>query len=131
LTSTSCKDIARRTLEECLAGRVPEFPEALAADECGEALFGILVEGLADRFEPALCDAYVKLFSQAVACVAGLDAAELEARYNRVRQVRPWTSAHGGESPGHRHRAATESGHRSPETLMTAPFGRGSVGFGW
>ena len=87
------------------------------------------MEGLADRFEPALCDAYVKLFSQAVACVAGLDAAWLEARYERVRRVRPWAPAQVEKDPGHRHRAATEgSGHRSPETLMTAPFGRGSVG---
>ncbi len=36
-------------------------------EPCGQALFGILVEGLADRFEPALCDAYARLFSQAVA----------------------------------------------------------------
>jgi ADP-heptose:LPS heptosyltransferase len=88
LTSTSCSEIARRTLDECLAGRVPEFPAALAEDESGDALFGILVEGLADRFEPALCDVYVKLFSQAIAQVAGLDGVDLQARYARVRQSR-------------------------------------------
>jgi ADP-heptose:LPS heptosyltransferase len=61
----------------------------LAQDDAGDALFGILVEGLADRFEPSLCDAYGRLFSQAVAGVAdGLDAASLLARYERVRQVR-------------------------------------------
>ena len=92
MTSTSCRDIARRTLEECLAGRVPDFPELLAEDECGEALFGTLVEGLADRFEPALCDAYAKLFAQAVALVTGLDAEWLRARYGRVRR----SSAAGG-----------------------------------
>jgi len=48
------------------------------------------VEGLADRFEPALCDAYARLFSQAVAfAVEGYDAASLVARYDRVRRVRP------------------------------------------
>jgi ADP-heptose:LPS heptosyltransferase len=95
LTSTSCSEIARRTLEECLAGRVPEFPAALAEDESGEALFGVLVEGLADRFEPALCEAYVKLFSQAIAQVAGLEAAWLQERYGRVRRARQWPAFRG------------------------------------
>jgi ADP-heptose:LPS heptosyltransferase len=48
---------------------------------CAQALFGILVEGLADRFEPALCDVYARLFSQVI---PGADL----ARYNRVRQPR-------------------------------------------
>ena len=74
-----------------MAGRPPkEFPHALAQDACGDALFGILVEGLADRFEPALCDAYARLFSQAIAGVAdGLDAASLAARRERARMPRP------------------------------------------
>ncbi len=59
-------------------------------DSCGQALFGTLVEGLADRFEPLLCDAYARLFSQAVALsVEGLDAGALVARYESVRRVRP------------------------------------------
>jgi ADP-heptose:LPS heptosyltransferase len=91
LTSTSCTEIARQTLAECLAGRPPaEFPRELALDECGDALFGILVEGLADRFEPALCHVYARLFSQAIAAGAGgPDAASLLARYERVRRPRP------------------------------------------
>ena len=73
-----------------LAGSPPEeLPSALLEDPGGEALFGILVEGLADRFEPALCDAYARLFSRAVARVAaGADAAALAARYERVRRPR-------------------------------------------
>ena len=40
-------------------------------------------------FEPALCDAYARLFSQAVALtVDGFDASSLVARYERVRRVR-------------------------------------------
>jgi len=50
----------------------------------------VLVEGLADRFEPALCDAYARLFSQAIAYAReGLHPALLVARYERVRRVRP------------------------------------------
>jgi ADP-heptose:LPS heptosyltransferase len=87
------EEIARETLSLCLAGRTPsEFPPELARDGSGDALFGILVEGLADRFEPSLCDAYARLFSQAVAAAAeGLDAASLVERYERVRRVRPIT----------------------------------------
>jgi len=40
---------------------------------------------LADRFEPALCDVYARLFSQAI---AGQDPAALMARYERVRRTR-------------------------------------------
>lgn len=90
MKSILCKDIARDTLERCLAGNPPkELPRALAEDRCGDALFGILVEGLADRFEPALCDAYARLFSQAVSYASGAaDPASLVARYERVRRTR-------------------------------------------
>ena len=62
------------------------MPRALLEEPCAKALFGILVEGLADRFEPALCDVYARLFSQAI---AGQDPAALVARYERVRRTRP------------------------------------------
>ena len=58
----------------------------LVEEPCCKALFGIFVEGLADRFEPALCDAYARLFSQAI---EGCDPAALVARYDRVRRPRP------------------------------------------
>ena len=66
------------------------MPRALIEDAGGQALFGILAEGLADRFEPALCDAYAHLFAQAIAAVrAGERAADLVERYQRVRGPRP------------------------------------------
>jgi ADP-heptose:LPS heptosyltransferase len=66
------------------------LPPALLDEPGGPALFGILVEGLADRFEPGLCDVYARLFSQAVARVAeNVDSASLVARYERVRRPRP------------------------------------------
>ena len=55
MTSTSCEDLARHVLSECLAGRVPSaLPRDLVEEPCAAALFAILVEGLSDRFEPAL-----------------------------------------------------------------------------
>ncbi len=90
MRSTSCSRIAGEVLEQAIAGRPPkELPLELVEEQCGRALFGILVEGLADRFEPALCETYVHLFSQAVAAVCdGVDAGELLAHYRRVRTVR-------------------------------------------
>jgi ADP-heptose:LPS heptosyltransferase len=90
LISTSCKEIAQGLLDQCLRGENPAtLPYALTRDECSHALFAIWVEGLADRFEPAYCDIYARLFAQAVAAaVPGCDAVELVARYNRVRRVR-------------------------------------------
>ena len=42
-------------LEQCIAGNPPvELPRILLEEPCAQALFGILVEGLGDRFEPAL-----------------------------------------------------------------------------
>jgi ADP-heptose:LPS heptosyltransferase len=69
-------------LARAIAGNAPaELPRELLDDACGHALFGILAEGLADRFEPALCEVYADLFAQAI---PGADA----ARYRRVRRPR-------------------------------------------
>jgi ADP-heptose:LPS heptosyltransferase len=59
---------------------------ALADDECSDALFRVVAEGLADRFEPALCDTSAALFAEAIA--PGESAALVE-RYGRVRVPRP------------------------------------------
>jgi ADP-heptose:LPS heptosyltransferase len=71
-----------------LAGDLPrEIPVALLEEPCGRALFGTLVEGLADRFEPALCNAYVRLFAGAIAhVIPGTDPISLVARYERIRR---------------------------------------------
>ena len=83
MTSTSCSEIARDLLARAIAGNPPaELPRELLDDSCGQALFGILAEGLADRFEPALCDVYADLFAPAI---PGADP----ARYRRVRMPRP------------------------------------------
>jgi len=90
LTNTSCSRIAEDLLAACLAGNPPEdLPPALLNEPCGQALFGIWVEGLADRFDGALCDIYTRLFAQAAAHAdPSLDARELVARYERVRAPR-------------------------------------------
>jgi ADP-heptose:LPS heptosyltransferase len=60
------------------------------SEEGGRALFGVLAEGLCDRFEPRLVDAYVALFAEVMAAaLPEFTAAELRARYERVRRPRP------------------------------------------
>ena len=58
-----------------------DLPRDAAAENVRQALFGVLVEGLADRFEPRLCEIYARLFA------AILPGADL-ARYDRVRRPR-------------------------------------------
>jgi ADP-heptose:LPS heptosyltransferase len=49
------------------------------------------VEGLADRFEPALCGIYARLFAQAIAhVIPELDSGALAAHYERARWTRPF-----------------------------------------
>ncbi len=64
---------------------------ALAGDSvAGRELFSEVIEPLADLFEPDLCDAYVRLFAPVIArALPDLNAAELIARYERVRHARP------------------------------------------
>ena len=73
-----------RQLIECAAAADPE--SALAGSR---ALFQVLVEGLADLFEPHLCNAYAEIFSEAIAFLSpDHKPAGLVARYRRVRAVR-------------------------------------------
>jgi ADP-heptose:LPS heptosyltransferase len=89
LRSTLCSEVAEDILQRCIAGAPPKnLPRGLTEDPCAPALFGVLVEGLADRFEPSLVDAYVRLFSQAIAHVTGVDAATLVSRYEWIRRPR-------------------------------------------
>ena len=102
MESISPAETARRLLDDCLAGREPDpatvaqlaalalDPDEALALSASRALVGTLVEGLADRFEPALCAAYAHLFAPVIArALPGLDRSALESRYESVRRVRP------------------------------------------
>jgi ADP-heptose:LPS heptosyltransferase len=84
--------LAQQLLACCLNGeRWPDgLLDQLATPECSDALFRVVVERLADLFEPRLCDVYAEMFSQVLARATGeLEAAELVSRYRRVREPRP------------------------------------------
>ncbi len=82
----SCNEIASRLLDRCLRGQPwpREWVHSLAAEPCTSELFRTVVEGLSDRFEPALCDAYAEVFAEAL----GGDASETVSRYRRIRAPR-------------------------------------------
>lgn len=101
MESISPNELALELLNHCLRG--PQWPEELAAalvdqalDEdpedsakASKALFSIVVERLADLFEPRLCNVYAALFAQVIErSIPELKAVELVSRYDRVRCVR-------------------------------------------
>jgi len=90
LENISAEELAQSLLECCLAGR--PWPEHSLDDliACGgdRELFRVVVERLADLFEPRLCSVYADLFSEVIARRTGLHAVHLTARYERVRRPR-------------------------------------------
>jgi ADP-heptose:LPS heptosyltransferase len=95
LANISCDRAARELLGYCLRGE--PWPRSLllglVGDDCSRDLFRVVAEGLADRFEPALCDTYAALFSEALAAVEPeLDAQALLGRYRQIRKQRAFQS---------------------------------------
>ena len=92
--NTSSADLAREILTACLAGvrwresaLIEVVDRAALGREGSAALFGILIEQLADRFEPRLCDAYAELFSAAIERVRPeLASARTLERYRSIRR---------------------------------------------
>jgi ADP-heptose:LPS heptosyltransferase len=105
LVSIWCEEAARELLRQCVAGEPwnADLALSLGQPECADALFRILIEGLADRFERRLCDDYVAIFSLILErALPGLRAEELIARYGRIR-------ARGWQAKGLPHRVAVLS----------------------
>ena len=91
MASTSCNALAEQLLALCLNGQSwpHDLVDRLVTPACSDTLFRVVVERLADLFEPRLCDVYADLFSQVIAgTVPELKAQDLRARYDRVRWPR-------------------------------------------
>jgi ADP-heptose:LPS heptosyltransferase len=104
LESISPSELAVELLNHCLRGSQwpDDLLQALTAEALDEderlaipatrALFSILVERLADLFDPRLSETYARLFSQVLhQALPELEPAALVRRYEEVRQVRPVT----------------------------------------
>jgi ADP-heptose:LPS heptosyltransferase len=77
----------------CLKGeRWPDdLLRQLASPACSDSLFRVVIEHLADLFEPRLCDVYAEMFTEVIAgVIPELRSAELRARYDRVRWPHPF-----------------------------------------
>ncbi len=91
MENTSADSLAQELLDHCLAARPwPEqLIDKLLASGGDHALFRIVVERLADLFEPRLCGVYAELFSEVIARRnPALHASHLLTHYQRVRAPR-------------------------------------------
>ena len=89
MASISCNEAAAELLRQCIEGTPWDRDLALelSQPECADALFRILFEGLADRFERKLCDDYVAIFSSILQhTLPDFRATDLIARYQRIRE---------------------------------------------
>jgi ADP-heptose:LPS heptosyltransferase len=108
LANTSAVDLATEVLEACLRDgtwpsraldalieRALDESDLFVARSATRALFTIVIERLADLFDPHLCDVYAQLFSHVLArALPEYNARDLLVRYRNVRNVRKFP---GGE----------------------------------
>ncbi|MGP0072703.1 MAG: glycosyltransferase family 9 protein [Bryobacteraceae bacterium] len=82
--------LAQRLLAHCLDCRPwpQHLLDELLAQGGDRELFRVVVERLADLFEPRLCRVYAEMFCDVIARRTGLHAEHLLARYERVRLMR-------------------------------------------
>ena len=88
MASTSPNPIAEHVLDQCVAGNVWS-KEDVGAIRSDASLIRVVAEGLADRFDPRLCDVYTEMFAWVLAQEArDLNEKDLLDRYRRVRRPR-------------------------------------------
>ncbi len=99
MVNISPDDLALELVNQCLRGNSHsrELLDALVRMASGEdllgrrashALFRVVVERLADEFEPCLCDSYASLFADVIETILQIPAIDLLERYRRVRLTR-------------------------------------------
>ncbi len=102
MASTSAHELALEILDDCLIygtwpsrtldaliERALDEEDNFTARAATRALFSVVIERLADLFEPSLCEVYAKLFSHVISrALPEYGADDLLLRYRRVRQVR-------------------------------------------
>lgn len=108
MASTPAAELAQDILDDCLLygtwpsraldaliERALDEGDAFVAAAATKALFSVVIERLADLFEPALCEVYARLFAQVIArALPSYDAEELTLRARRMGQPKRFV---GGE----------------------------------
>ncbi len=101
MANISAVELAREVLDDCLTygtwsnrtldalvERALDETDELVAAAATRALFAIVIERLADLFEPSLCEIYVRLFTRVIArAIPDYNAEDLLGRYRRVSQI--------------------------------------------
>ena len=88
LTNPVSNPVAEHVLDQCVAGRgwSKEDVNAIRSDR---SLIRVVAEGLADRFDPRLCEVYADMFAWVLAEeTRDLNEKDLIDRYRRVRRPR-------------------------------------------
>ena len=102
MASISAVELAQEVIDDCLrdgtwSNRALDALIERALDETDEfvaraatrAFFSIVIERLADLFEPSLCEIYVRLFTRVIArAIPDYDADDLMVRYRRISHAR-------------------------------------------
>ena len=74
--------------------RALDESDIFVAQAATRALFSIVIERLADLFDPHLCDVYAQLFSHVLArALPEYNTRDLLLRYRNVRRVRRFPGA--------------------------------------
>ena len=108
MASTPAVELAQEVVESCfqygtwpsraldaLIERALDEADSFVAAAATRALFTVIIERLADSFEPELCEVYARLFAQVISrAIPDFDADELSLRYRRISQPRRFV---GGE----------------------------------
>lgn len=91
MENISAEQAASELLACCLEGQPwsGQLIDRLLQPDAGPVLFRVVVERLADLFEPRLCDVYAQLFSEIIArSTPSLNQTQLLERYRRIRLPR-------------------------------------------
>jgi hypothetical protein len=91
LKQSDVEEAAAELLACCLNGSAwrGDLIDRLIQPDATPVLFRVVVERLADLFQPPLCDVYAELFSEIIArVIPSLQQRELVGRYQRIRQPR-------------------------------------------
>lgn len=102
MASIPAAELARDIIESCLSygtwparsldaliERALDDSDEFLARAATRALFTVVIEPLADLFEPSLCEIYAKLFARVISrALPDYDAETLLPRYRRMRQAR-------------------------------------------
>ncbi len=102
MASISAVELAQEIIDECLSygtwsnrtldalvERALDETDMFVASAATRALFSVVIERLADLFEPSLCEIYVRLFTHVIArAIPDYNAEDLLVRYRRISQMR-------------------------------------------